>query len=55
MKQQKIQIIKIEADEGMILTNGQTYSTSIYLGAADNVENWWEIPESEREQEQGEI
>ena len=37
----------IAADDGMVLTNGETYSTMVYLGIYDSAENWNEIPESE--------
>ena len=47
MKTQPIQLIALESDEGMVLTDGETYSTKVYLGINDSVENWWEIPESE--------
>lgn len=30
-------------DEGMILTNGQTYSSCVYLGIYDSPANWHEI------------
>ena len=47
MKSKPIQIIVLEADEGMVLTNGEVYSTQVYLGTADDPANWWEVPESE--------
>jgi len=47
MKTQPIQLIKLEAEEGYVLTNGEVYSTSVYLGINDSPENWREIPESE--------
>ena len=37
----------ITADNGMALTNGETYSTRVYLGINDSPDNWREIPESE--------
>ena len=45
-----IEIKKITASDGMVLTNGKTYSSvggEVYLGVNDRAENWWEIPESE--------
>ena len=45
-----IEIKKITASEGMVLTNGEAYSSvggEVYLGINDKAENWWEIPESE--------
>lgn len=47
MKQNAIQLITLQADEGMVLTNGEIYSTQVYLGIHDSPENWHEIPESE--------
>ena len=47
MKKQPIQIIVLEPDEGMVLTNGETYSYRVYLGINDSPDNWWEIHESE--------
>ena len=35
------------ADEGMTLTNGETYSKHVYLGKWDSAENWWEIPDED--------
>ena len=51
-----IEIKKLSASEGMVLTNGKTYSSvggDVYLGTNDRAENWWEIPEAEvpREEE----
>lgn len=37
----------ITADEGMTLTNGETYSKKVYLGKWDNPENWREIPDED--------
>ena len=47
-------IIKIEADEKYILTNGEIYSTEIYLGINDSPKNWHQIPESEVPIDEGE-
>ena len=47
MRSQPIQIIVLEADEGMMLTNGETYSEKVYLGINDSPENWHEIPADE--------
>ena len=33
----------IEASEGMILTNGNTYAKKVALGKYDNCDNWREI------------
>lgn len=47
MKTNTIELVKLEADEGMVLTNGETYSTVVYLGIHDSAENWHEIPENQ--------
>lgn len=47
MKQQPIQIIVLEPDDGYTLTNGETYSKRVYLGINDSPENWREIPDGE--------
>ena len=35
------------ADEGMMLTNGETYAKSVELGDWDSAENWREITKEE--------
>ena len=47
MKQETITSIKLIASDGMILTNGETYGTEVYLGTGDKAENWHEITEEE--------
>lgn len=45
-----IEIRKLTASEGMILTNGEIYSSvggDIYLGKNDSADNWHEITEEE--------
>lgn len=42
-----INIIKLTASEGMVLTNGETYGKEIYLGKYDNPYNWHEITDEE--------
>ena len=39
----------IEADEGMVLTNGNTFGSIVYLGKNDSIDNWHEITEEEAE------
>lgn len=41
--------IHLIADDGMILTDGETYSTEVWLGKADSPENWKEVPGTEVE------
>lgn len=42
-----VKLKTITASEGMVLTNGKAYGTSITLGANDNENNWYEITEEE--------
>lgn len=42
-----IELRKITASEGMVLTNGEAYSKEVYLGCNDNPDNWHEITEEE--------
>ncbi len=44
MKQETIELRVLTASDGMVLTNGETYSTQVYLGIHDSSENWREIP-----------
>ena len=36
--------IELYADEGMVLTNGEIYSTLVILGIYDSPSNWHEVP-----------
>jgi hypothetical protein len=47
MTQNTIQLITLTADEGKVLTNGEIYSTQVYLGIYDSPENWHEISADE--------
>ena len=50
MKITTIELKKITAGEGMVLTNGKTYSSvggEVYLGINDSADNWHEITEEE--------
>ena len=42
-----MELRKLVAKEGMILTNGEVYSKEVYLGVIDKPENWYEITEEE--------
>lgn len=42
-----IELRKLTADNGKVLTNGETYGKEIYLGVNDKAENWHEITEAE--------
>ena len=39
--------IKLIAKDGMVLTNGEVYGKTVYLGIGDKPENWHEISEEE--------
>ena len=47
METTKIELIKLTPSEGTVLTNGETYSTEVYLGKNDSPDNWHEIPVEE--------
>jgi len=47
MKKTTIELTKITASDGMILTNGEAYSKEIYLGCNDSADNWHEITDAE--------
>ena len=47
MKQETITRIKLTADAGMVLTNGETYGKAVYLGTGDSPDNWHEVTEAE--------
>ena len=47
MTETKIELRKLTAAEGMILTNGEAYSEEVYLGKNDFAENWHEITKEE--------
>ena len=47
MEKITIELIKLTASEGMVLTNGEAYGKEIYLGCNDSPGNWREITESE--------
>jgi hypothetical protein len=46
----EIKTIKIEADEGKILTDGQIYGSVIFLGADRTIEEFYEITKEEYEE-----
>ena len=37
----------LKADDGKVLTNGNTYGKVVYLGKDDSAENWREITDEE--------
>lgn len=45
-----IELRKLTASEGMVLTNGQSFSSvggDVYLGCNSSPDEWWEITEEE--------
>lgn len=60
MNTEKIQLTKLTAADGYVLTNGEAYGKEIYLGKNDSPANWHEITEAKyaeilAEQEKEEI
>ena len=47
MIKETITRIKLTANDGYILTNGEVYGKEVYLGVNDNSDNWHEITEEE--------
>ena len=50
MTTETIELKKLQADEGMVLTDGETYSSvggEVYLGVLDSEVRWYEITEAE--------
>lgn len=50
MEIKTIELKEIKAENGMVLTNGNTYSSvggSVFLGINDSIDNWYEITEEE--------
>ena len=47
MKMTTIELKKLTASDGKVLTNGEVYGKEIYLGVNDSAENWHEITEEE--------
>lgn len=49
MKRETIKQIILTADEGMYLTNGETYGKTVVLPESANVNDWYEVTEAEYE------
>lgn len=49
MKLTTIELRKLTASEGMMLTNGEIYGKEIYLGVNDIPDNWHEVSKEEYE------
>ena len=39
----------LKASKGMVLTNGETFGKTVYIGNGDSIDNWHEITEEEAE------
>lgn len=49
MKMTTIELRKLTASDGMVLTNGEAFGKEIYLGVNDSEANWREITDAEYE------
>lgn len=47
MEQEIITRVKLTASSGMVITNGETFGTVVYLASDVNPEDWYEITEEE--------
>lgn len=47
MELKTIELRKLTASTGYVLTNGEAYGKEIYLGCNDKPENWHEITDEE--------
>ena len=47
MKTETIKQIILTADEGMYLTNGETYGKTVILPESVNIDDWYEITDIE--------
>ena len=47
MKTESFKMIKLTASTGMVLTNGNIKTHTVFLGVNDSADNWHEIPDSE--------
>lgn len=47
MEMTTIELRKLTATDGYVLTNGEAYSKEVYLGVNDSPDNWHEITEEE--------
>jgi hypothetical protein len=52
MKKQTVKQIILTAEEGMYLTNGETYGKTVVLPEGADQSNWHEIPEAELPKEE---
>lgn len=55
MTAETISIVKLIANEGMTLTNGEAFGKEIYLGVNDSPYNWNEISDEEAQKLQEDL
>lgn len=46
---------KLVADEGMTLTNGETFGKVVHLARGASADQWWEITDAEAEAATAEV
>ncbi len=49
MKTESIDLVKLTASQGHVLTNGREYGNPIYLGKNSSPDEWYEITKEEYE------
>lgn len=49
MIKETIKMIKLQAHEGYLLTDGETYAETVYLGKNADPESWKEVTQEEYE------
>ena len=49
MKKETITQVILKADEGMYLTNGETYGKTVVLPESANIKEWYEITDADYE------
>lgn len=47
MKTESFKMIKLTASTGMVLTNGDIKTHTVFLGVNDSADNWTEVPETD--------
>lgn len=52
---ENINLIKLTASDGHILSNGEAYGNPIYLGKNDSIDNWFEITKEEYDKKMAEL